>query len=54
MDNESDAVKLDTVQIGKYIAEKRRGLGLTQQGLASRLNVTNKAVSKWETGVSQS
>ncbi len=50
MGNESDAVKLDTVRIGKYIAEKRRGLGLTQQGLADRLNVTNKAVSKWETG----
>lgn len=42
--------ELDTVKIGKYIAEKRRGLELTQQGLAERLNVTNKAVSKWETG----
>ena len=41
---------LDIVKIGNYIAGKRRALGLTQQELAEKLNVTNKAVSKWETG----
>lgn len=41
---------MDTVRIGKYIAARRKSLGLTQQELAGRLGVTNKAVSKWETG----
>ena len=36
-------------EMGQYIAEKRAEKGLTQQ-LADRLHVTNKAVSKWETG----
>jgi transcriptional regulator with XRE-family HTH domain len=42
--------ELDTIKIGKFIAEQRRALGLNQQGLADLLSVTNKAVSKWETG----
>lgn len=37
-------------EMGQYIAEKRAEKGLTQQQLADRLHVTNKAVSKWETG----
>lgn len=41
---------MDTVKIGKYIAEHRKAAGLTQQELADQLSVTNKAVSKWETG----
>ena len=39
-------------EMGQYIAEKRAEKGLTQQQLADRLHVTNKAVSKWETGIS--
>ena len=35
---------------GQFISERRRGIGLTQKELAERLGVTNKAVSKWETG----
>ena len=35
---------------GKYIALKRKRLGLTQKQLAEKLNITDKAVSKWETG----
>lgn len=42
--------ELDPVRIGSFIAGKRRMLGFTQQSLAEQLNVTNKAVSKWETG----
>lgn len=37
---------------GAFVASKRKLLGLTQAELAQRLNVSNKAVSKWETGVS--
>ena len=41
---------MDSTKIGAYIAAKRKALGLSQQGLADRLGVTNKAVSKWECG----
>ena len=37
-------------KIGKFIYEKRKAKGLTQQDLANKLGVTNKAVSKWENG----
>jgi transcriptional regulator with XRE-family HTH domain len=36
--------------IGKRIKQRRTELNLTQQELADQLQVTNKAVSKWETG----
>jgi len=36
--------------IGKFIAKKRRELSLTQEQLGETLNVSNKSVSKWETG----
>ena len=39
-------------QLGTFIGECRRELGLTQQELAEQLHVTNKAVSKWERGLS--
>ena len=37
-------------EIGKFISAKRREKGLTQKELAEKLMVTDKAVSKWETG----
>ena len=40
-------------KIGKFIAECRKEKGLTQLQLAEKLNISNRAVSKWETGVSQ-
>lgn len=46
--------KMDTVKIGKYIASKRKTLGLTQMQLAEKLGMSDKSVSKWERGVSQS
>lgn len=39
-------------KIGKFIASTRKELGLTQQELANKISVTDKAVSKWERGVS--
>lgn len=42
---------MDTVKIGRYIAEKRKGLGLTQRQLAEKLGMSDKSVSKWERGV---
>ncbi len=37
--------------IGRIIAEKRKSVGMTQETLASRLQITPQAVSKWENGV---
>ena len=43
---------LEQEKIGKYIAQKRKGIGLTQKELAERVGLTDKAVSKWERGKS--
>lgn len=37
-------------KIGKFIAEKRKESNLTQIQFAEKLGVTNKSVSRWETG----
>ena len=37
-------------KIGKFIAECRKKKNLTQAGLAEKLNITDRAISKWETG----
>ena len=39
-------------KIGRFIAEKRRAKNLTQEQLAELLGVSNKTISKWETGKS--
>ncbi len=41
---------MDQIQIGKFIAVCRKAQGLTQAQLAEQLNITDRAVSKWETG----
>ena len=41
---------MDQVKIGRFIAECRREKNLTQMQLAEKLNITDRAVSKWENG----
>ena len=43
---------MDQSKIGKFIAECRKKNGLTQMQLAEKLNITDRAVSKWENGKS--
>jgi phosphoribosylformylglycinamidine cyclo-ligase len=43
---------LDSIKVGNFIMEKRRSLGMTQQQLADKLNVSFQAISKWENGTS--
>ena len=42
---------MDTVKFGAFLRELRKEKGLTQAQLAEQLNVTNRTVSRWETGV---
>lgn len=41
---------MEQVKTGRFIAKKRKELNLTQEQLAERLGVSNKTISKWETG----
>ena len=41
---------MDQVKIGKFIAERRKMCNLTQMQLAEKLDITDRAVSKWENG----
>lgn len=41
---------LNSTKIGRFIMEKRKFIGLTQQQLADKLHVSFQAVSKWENG----
>lgn len=44
------AISLENIQFGRFVAQLRKEQNLTQKELAERLHVTDKAVSKWETG----
>ena len=41
---------MDQIKIGRFIAECRKKENLTQMQLAEKLNITDRAISKWETG----
>ncbi len=41
---------MDQMKIGKFIAECRKNKNMTQAQLAEKLNITDRAISKWETG----
>ena len=44
---------MDQIKIGKFIAECRKQKNLSQLQLADMLKITDKAVSKWERGISK-
>ncbi len=41
---------MDQIRIGKFIAESRKARNLTQRQLADILSISDKTISKWETG----
>lgn len=41
---------MDQIKIGKFISKCRKSQGFTQMQLAEKLGITDRAVSKWETG----
>lgn len=43
---------MNATATGDFIRELRKEINLTQKELAEKLNCTDKAVSRWETGVS--
>lgn len=43
---------MDAKKTGRYISDNRKKQGLSQKELAKKLNVTDKAISKWERGLS--
>ena len=42
---------MDQLKIGKFIAQRRKMINLTQAQLAEKLGITDRAVSKWERGI---
>lgn len=42
---------MNQVKMGRLIAELRKQKGLTQQQLADQICLSNKTISKWESGV---
>ncbi len=42
---------MDLQKIGRFLAERRKTLGLTQRQVAEKLGMSDKSVSKWERGV---
>ena len=43
---------MDAKKTGNFIAEKRKELNMSQKELAQHLHITDKAISKWERGLS--
>lgn len=41
---------MDQIMIGNFVAKKRKGKNMTQAQLAEKLGVSDKTISKWETG----
>lgn len=46
----SEVKEMDLLQIGRFISQLRKEQGLSQEQLGERLGVTNKTISRWETG----
>lgn len=43
---------MDAKKTGMFICENRKKLGMSQKELAEKLCITDKAISKWERGIS--
>lgn len=43
-------IQMDLIKIGKFIAQLRKEQGLTQEQFGEKMGVSNKTVSRWETG----
>ena len=41
---------MDQIKIGRFLAQLRKEKGLSQEALAEKIGVTNKTISRWETG----
>lgn len=41
---------MEQAKVGKFIAKCRKNKNMTQAELAEKLNITDRAISKWETG----
>ena len=54
VDARKEVLLMDQEKIGNFIASCRKEQGLTQAALAEKLGITDRAISKWETGVSHS
>lgn len=48
---EYGGLSMDAIEFGRFIARLRKEKGMTQAELGEKLNVTDKAVSRWERGV---
>lgn len=48
--SQPDIKELDQVRTGRFIQSLRKEQGLTQRKLAEKLSISDKTVSKWETG----
>jgi transcriptional regulator with XRE-family HTH domain len=48
--HKEEEMLMDQIKVGKFIAACRKKQGLTQLQLAEKMNITDRAVSKWETG----
>lgn len=49
---DGEVSSMNKERLGRFIAENRKTLGMTQRELAEKLHITDKAVSKWERGLS--
>lgn len=45
---------MNQIKIGNFISLKRKEKNMTQSELAEKLNISDRAISKWENGVSHS
>jgi transcriptional regulator with XRE-family HTH domain/DNA-directed RNA polymerase subunit RPC12/RpoP len=52
LESRKEVPDMDQIKIGKFIASCRKEQGMTQAVLAEKLGISDRAVSKWETGKS--